>query len=769
MSAKYLVIVESPAKIKTISKFLGQDYILKASYGHVRDLPSKKLGIDVENNFDPSYEVMADKKAVIQDLKKIVKTVSCVYIATDPDREGEAIAWHLYHALGLNKDNVRRVVFNEITKSAVTQAFDKERDIDADLVNAQQARRVLDRLVGFEVSPVLWKKVKTGLSAGRVQSVAVRLIVEREKEIQAFETNPVFKIKGIFHTSQNSELVGIVEQDFANYEDALKFVQSCQPALFKVQDVSKKDAKRSPSAPFTTSSLQQEASRKCRFSVSKTMQVAQKLYEAGHITYMRTDSTTLSDDAVAAAKTHIISQYGSKYSKPNKYQTKNKNAQEAHEAIRPSQFSVLSAGANADEKRLYQLIYQRTIASQMSVAKLEKTRVLIAADAVSYPFIAKGEVIVFDGFLKAYDVADLDEAESEKKGFLPPLQVGDVLDVSEIEARQKYARPPARYTEASLVKKLEELGIGRPSTYAPTISTIQKRGYVNWSSLEGKKRDIQVILLQNKEIIEKQIEETFGADKGKLFPSDIGTVVSKFLLQHVQTIMDYHFTADIESQLDDIAQGSMKWQEMIQSFYNPFHQLVTKTISDAEREVGDRHLGTDPKTGDPVIVRLGRFGPIAQIGKATEDTKPRYASLLTDQSIETITLEQALNLFKLPRQLGEYEGHVVTAAIGRFGPYVKYSSNFVSIKEHDPMTITLEDAITYIKEAAERKKQAVIHEFMDNDVPVNVLNGRYGPYIAVGSKKKKNYKIPKDVDPKSLTLEECLKLIKPSPKKGSKK
>ncbi|MEK9657924.1 MAG: type I DNA topoisomerase [bacterium] len=766
MSAKYLVIVESPAKIKTISKFLGSDYVIKASFGHVRDLPSKQLGIDIEKQFEPKYVTMTDKKKVIQELKTASNKAELVYIATDPDREGEAIAWHLVQALKLSDDKVRRVVFNEITKTAVKAAFENLRTLNVDLVNAQQARRVLDRLVGFEVSPVLWKKVKTGLSAGRVQSVAVRLIVEREAEINAFDSQAVFRVKGTFFDKEKTSFEASVDHDFVDKEDARAFLETCKSDSFKVVDIQKKDSKRSPSPPYTTSSLQQDASRKCRFSVSKTMQVAQRLYEAGHITYMRTDSVALSNDAVAAAKTIICDTYGEAYSSPKKYQTKSKGAQEAHEAIRPAYFTKKTAGATKDEQRLYDLIYQRALASQMSAAALEKTTVTLRDSSVDHPFLAQGEVIVFDGFLKLYQgVGDA----SDTKGFLPAFAVNDAVSIDQIDAKQRYSRPPARYTEASLVKKLEELGIGRPSTYAPTISTIQKRGYVSMGFLEGKQRDIYLLTLQNAVISEELKQETYGADKAKLLPSDIGAVVSKFLLQHFDEIMDYNFTASLEKQLDDIADGDVSWQEMIKRFYDPFHLAVDKTVSDAERESGERELGVDPSSKEPVIVRLGRYGPIAQIGRTTEDKKAKYASLLTTQSLDTITLEEALDLFKLPRELGEFEGEKVTAAIGRFGPYVRHKSTFVSLKEQDPMTVTMDEALVLIRESVEQKKKALIHEFKKGDLIIKVLDGRYGPYISAGEKRKKNYKIPKTVDPKTLTLDICLTLMNDDPKSKKKK
>ena len=764
MSSKYLVIVESPAKIKTISKFLGQAYTLKASYGHVRDLPSKKLGIDVEKDFVPSYETMGDKKKVIQELKPLASKAETVFLAMDPDREGEAIAWHLEQALKLPKEKVKRVVFNEITKPAITKAFDTLKDINVDLVNAQQARRVLDRLVGFEVSPVLWRKVKTGLSAGRVQSVAVRLIVERENEIKAFNSQSNFRVKGEFLNHQDQPFQALIPKDFKDLKGAKSFLESCIGKQFFVKDIQKKASKRSPSAPFTTSSLQQEASRKLRFSVSKTMQVAQKLYEAGHITYMRTDSVALSDTAVSGAKKCILAMYGEQYSSPKKFASKAKGAQEAHEAIRPAYFDKVEAGTNQDEKRLYTLIRQRALASQMSSAELEKTQVDIHAEGLNHDFVANGEVIVFDGFLKAYEQSkDEDEegsASSVEKGFLPKFNKNEEVFVKQLEAKERFSRPPARYTEASLVKKLEELGIGRPSTYAPTISTIQKREYVNMAFLEGKKRTLRILTLEASSVTASTTEETYGADKAKLMPTDIGFVVNRFLEQHFTDIMDYHFTANIEEQLDQIAQGDLAWQKMIKSFYQPFHEIVLKTTDGAARESGERVLGKDPKTGEDVLVRLGRYGPLVQIGKSDDESKkPRFASLLKDQTLDTITLDEALDLFKFPRQLGDYEGESVTAAIGRYGPYVKFKNKFVSLKEHDAASVTLDEAIELIKEKIEQEKSAIIKEFLDQDPPIRVLNGRYGPYICQGDKKKKNFKIPKDKEAEKLTLEDCLNIV----------
>ena len=764
MSSKYLVIVESPAKIKTISKFLGQAYTLKASFGHVRDLPSKKLGIDVEKDFVPSYETMGDKKKVIQELKPLATKAEIVFLAMDPDREGEAIAWHLEQALKLPKEKVKRVVFNEITKPAITKAFDSLKDINVDLVNAQQARRVLDRLVGFEVSPVLWRKVKTGLSAGRVQSVAVRLIVERENEIKAFDSQSNFRVKGEFLSHQDQPFQALIPKDFKDLKGAKSFLESCIGKQFFVKDIQKKASKRSPSAPFTTSSLQQEASRKLRFTVSKTMQVAQKLYEAGHITYMRTDSVALSDTAVSGAKKCILAMYGEKYSSPKKFASKAKGAQEAHEAIRPAYFDKVEAGTNQDEKRLYTLIRQRALASQMSSAELEKTQVDIHAEGLNHDFVANGEVIVFDGFLKAYeqskDEDDEGSASSVEKGFLPKFNKNEEVFVKQLEAKERFSRPPARYSEASLVKKLEELGIGRPSTYAPTISTIQKREYVNMAFLEGKKRSLRILTLEASSVTESTIEETYGADKAKLMPTDIGFVVNRFLEQHFTDIMDYHFTANIEEQLDQIAQGDLAWQKMIKSFYQPFHEIVLKTTDGAARESGERILGKDPKTGEDVLVRLGRYGPLVQIGRSDDESKkPRFASLLRDQTLDTITLDEALDLFKFPRKLGDYEGESVTAAIGRYGPYIKFKNKFVSLKEHDAALVTLDEAIELIKEKIEQEKSAIIKEFLDQDPPIRVLNGRYGPYICQGDKKKKNFKIPKDKEAEKLTLEDCLNIV----------
>lgn len=768
--AKNLVIVESPAKAKTIEGFLGKDFTVKSSFGHIRDLPGKNISIDIENNFEPQYVISDDKKKVVAELKKLAKGANIVWLATDEDREGEAISWHLKEALGLKEENTKRIVFHEITKSAITKAIENPRTIDNHLVDAQQARRILDRLVGYELSPVLWKKVKPSLSAGRVQSVTVRLIVEREREIMNFKSQDFFKVVGIFKNSEGVAFKAEVSSRFSSYEDANEYLKICQQAAFTVDKVEKKPATKSPSAPFTTSTLQQEASRKLGFSVSQTMVVAQKLYESGKITYMRTDSVNLSDLAVNAAQQFISSEYGANFSKPRKYSTKAKGAQEAHEAIRPTEISLSSIGSSTQEARLYDLIWKRTVASQMSNAQIERTTAHINVSGSDKNFTAKGEVITFEGFLKVYlESTDDEEDDDQAEGLLPKMQEGEKVSVEEISATQRFTKHPARYQEASLVKKLEELGIGRPSTYAPTISTIQKRGYVEKESREGEEREYVKMELKNGEIHENKLTERTGAEKNKLFPTSIGTVVTDFLSEHFQNIMDYSFTADIEKQFDEIADGQRQWNKMIESFYSPFHKSVEHTLENADRAKGERELGVDPKSGKPVFARIGRYGAMVQIGQVEDEEKPKFASLLKDQNIETITLEEALDLFKLPRSLGEFEGKKVDAAIGRFGPYVRWGSLFVSLKKNegdDPFTVELDRAIELIKEKQEQEKNKYIKVF-DEDKDVQVLNGRYGPYIKIG---KKNFKIPKDKKPEELSLEECKQIAEAAPaKKGGRK
>lgn len=758
---KNLVIVESPAKAKTIEGFLGKDYLVKSSIGHIRDLPKKDMGIDIENDFQPNYEVSPDKKKTVSELKKLAKDAEVVWLATDEDREGEAIAWHLYETLGLKPNNTKRIVFHEITKGAINRAVENPRDIDINLVNAQQARRVLDRLVGFEVSPVLWRKVKTGLSAGRVQSVAVRLIVEREREIIAFEPENSFRIQGFF---QNSEGVGFAAETATRpsaREGAEEILKACVPATFKVQSVEKRPGTKNPAAPFTTSTLQQEAARKLGFSVAQTMSVAQRLYESGLITYMRTDSTNLSEDALKAAAGEITSVYGSEYSKTRRYTTKSDNAQEAHEAIRPTYMNRHSAGADRNQERLYDLIWKRTIASQMAEAKLERTTVKIEGTGEAPTFTAKGEVLVFDGFLKVY-LEGTDDENEEQAGMLPKMVEGEELIVDRITATERFTKHPPRFTEASLVKKLEELGIGRPSTYAPTISTILARNYVEKTEKPGIERAYDILTLENGSIKSEKATEITGAEKNKLFPTDIGMVVTDFLVQEFGNILDLHFTANVEEEFDEIAKGQKEWNNMIRQFYKPFHENVQEVQENAERATGERLLGEDPKTGKTVVARIGRFGPMIQIGSVDDEDKPMFASLRKDQHIETITFEEAMELFKLPRELGEYEGDVIKANIGRFGPYVQQGRIFASLpKDEDPMNVSLERAIELIEAKKEADRNKFIHVFDDEEPVVQVLNGRYGPYIKIG---RQNIKIPKDIDPKDLTREECLKLQAEAPK-----
>lgn len=772
--SKNLVIVESPAKAKTIEGYLGKDFVVKSSFGHVRDLPKKGMGIDIENDFQPDYEVTPDKKKVVTELKKLAKAAEVIWLATDEDREGEAISWHLYETLGLTPENTKRITFNEITKKAVQTAVENPRTIDINLVDAQQARRILDRLVGFELSPVLWRKIKPSLSAGRVQSVAVRIIVERERQIERFAPTSSFKVKADF-LLDGKVIQSALSTSFKSEEETKTFLEKCINSSFEIDSVETKPSKKSPAAPFTTSTLQQEASRKMGYSVSKTMTLAQRLYEAGKITYMRTDSLNLSDTARQGAKDEIVKAYGEDFAKERKFSTKSKGAQEAHEAIRPTDFGTHSAGSDSGEQRLYDLIWKRAIASQMSDAQLERTTVKIAGSEIKEKFVAKGEVIKFEGFLKVYlEGNDDDEDDDElKDGLLPSMKVGDALTAQTIISTQRFTRPPARYTEASLVKKLEELGIGRPSTYAPTISTVQKRGYVEKVEKSGKEREYKVVSLIDGEIKTETKTERYGADKNKLSPTDIGGVVNDFLVENFDKVLDYNFTASVEKQFDDIAQGMLQWNEMIKNFYKPFHDTIEDTMENSERMSGQRELGRT-KDGKLVIARIGRFGPMVQVGETSEDEnaeKPKFASLQGEQSITSITLEEAMELFKLPRDLGEYNGDKISVAIGRFGPYVKYGSKFASLKKDegdDPMTITLERAKVIIDEKVEADKNKYIKTFPENE-HVSILNGRYGPYIKVG---KKNVKIPKDLDKElvDLTLEECLEIEKNYvPKKRGKK
>lgn len=763
--SKNLVIVESPAKAKTIEGFLGKGFTVKSSFGHIRDLPGKNISIDIENNFEPQYVISDDKKKIVAELKKLAKAADIVWLATDEDREGEAISWHLEEALDLKNKETKRIVFSEITKSAITKAIENPRTVNRNLVDAQQARRVLDRLVGYELSPVLWKKVKPSLSAGRVQSVTVRLVVERERDIQKFQITDFFRVVGVFQLEKGKSFKAEVSSRFKSYEEAKKFIQECEKSNYSIKDLVKKPATKSPAAPFTTSTLQQEASRKLGFSVAQTMLVAQKLYEAGKITYMRTDSVNLSDTAVNGAKDFITKTYGEEFSNPKKYSSKSKGAQEAHEAIRPTNLSVDSLGTSTQENRLYELIWKRTTASQMANARIERTTATIDVSESKTDFTAKGEILQFEGFLKVYLEGNDDEEDDEDQdGMLPAMAKGDGVNMHEITATQRFTKHPARYQEASLVKKLEELGIGRPSTYAPTISTIQRRGYVVKEEREGMERSYEVLTLDAKGIKESTQTERTGAEKNKLFPTDTGIVVTDFLTANFETIMDYSFTADVEKQFDDIADGQLKWNKMIETFYTPFHKNVEHTLEHAERAKGERLLGEDPESGKPVYARIGRYGAMVQIGHVDDEEKPKFASLLKDQSIETITYDQAMELFKLPREVGTYEEKLVTAAIGRFGPYIKWNSLFISLKKaegDDPFTVDMERAAVLIEAKKESEANKYIKVF-EEDKDIQVLNGRWGPYIKFG---KKNIKIPKDVVPENLTLEECKKIAAEAPAK----
>ncbi len=766
--AKNLVIVESPAKAKTIEGYLGKDFTVASSMGHVRDLPKGNGAIDIENDYEPTYEVSADKKEVISKLKKLAVDAETVYLASDEDREGEAISWHLKEVLDLKDEKTRRIVFTEITKTAIQNALKSPRGIDIDLVNAQQARRVLDRLVGFELSPILWKKIKTGLSAGRVQSVAVRLVVEREREIEKFEAKSTFKVTAIFDLGKGKQLLADLPEKFNDEASALEFLESCKGAKFTIGDLQKKPAKKSPAPPFTTSTLQQEAGRKLGFSVLQTMVVAQKLYEAGKISYMRTDSLNLSDEAVQGATQQIQTAFGKEFVQTRKYKTKSSGAQEAHEAIRPTDFSVTQAGADRNGQRLYELIWKRAIASQMADAELERTTAIINISTNPRNLVASGEVIKFEGFLKVYlESKDEDESDDEGSNVLPPLTIGQDLPLNELMATQTFSRHPARYTEASLVKKLEELGIGRPSTYAPTISTVQKRGYVVKESREGEEREYLTMILKDNEIARKPEKEITGAEKNKLFPTNTAMIVNDFLVEHFPDITNYSFTAEIEQEFDEIASGKLKWQKMIDQFYKPFHKTVSKTEKVERSSVSNksRELGVDPKTGLNVYAKLGRYGAYVQIGENPEDGKegkPKFASLRNGQFLESLTLADAMELFKLPRDLGLFEEKSVVANIGRFGPYVVHDKKFVSIpKDLDPYTIELAQGIDLIQKKREADANKTIKLFPENP-DIQVLNGRFGPYIKAG---KKNVKIPKDKVPADLTLEECITLAENAPER----
>lgn len=763
-----LVIVESPAKAKTIERFLGKEFTVKSSYGHIRDLPKKEISVDISNNFEPEYIISEDKKKVVSELKKEVKNSKTVWLASDEDREGEAIAWHLYEVLKLKDESTKRIVFHEITKEAITAAIKNPRGINRHLVDAQQARRVLDRLVGYELSPILWKKVKPALSAGRVQSVAVRLLVEREREILSFKSTSSFKVTGYFKKKENEELIKAeLNKRFNSKGDAESFLQKNISASYTITDISTKPSKKSPSPPFTTSTLQQEASRKLNFSVSKTMLIAQKLYEAGIITYMRTDSVNLSNTALQSAQNLITSQFGDKYASPRKFKTKAKGAQEAHEAIRPTYLENIEIKGSNDEKRLYDLIWKRTVASQMTDALFEKTTVDIGISTTSEKYTAIGEVLKFDGFLKVYIESTDDENEETAKGLLPPLNKNEHLLADHIEATERFTHHPPRYTEASLVKKLEELGIGRPSTYAPTISTIQQRGYVVKEDRPGETRKFINIILKNGQIKFDNKSEITGAEKAKLFPMDIGMVVTDFLLEHFENILNYDFTASVEKQFDEIANGKLSWPSMIEKFYASFHKKVEEANQIKQKKTGERELGTDPVSGKPVTVKIGRYGPLAQIGSKDDEEKPRFASLLSGQLIETITLEEALQLFKLPRTIGEFENKTVVAGIGRFGPYIRHDSSFYSLNKDtdDPMSVSLERAIEIIEQKRIQAKKKEIKIFKE-EPDLKVLNGRWGPYI---SYHKKNYRLPKNIKAENLSAEDCMKIIKESDEKKKNK
>lgn len=762
--SKNLVIVESPAKAKTIEKFLGKDFTVKSCYGHIRDLVKGDAAIDVKNNFFPHYEVPDEKKAVVAELRKLAKIAETVWLASDEDREGEAISWHLAEVLGLDKLNTKRIVFHEITKPAILKAIDNPRTIDQSLVDAQQARRVLDRLVGFELSPVLWKKIKGSLSAGRVQSVAVKLIVEREREINSFEYSSAYKVVARFNVG-GKQMDAELPKRFQTEPEAMAFLEKCKGAIFTIRNLEVKPAEKSPAPPFTTSTLQQEASRKLGYAVGTTMSIAQKLYENGHITYMRTDSVNLSEMAIGAAKNQIVSNFGDHYSRPMRYSTKNDSAQEAHEAIRPTYFENPDIDGTPQEKKLYDLIYKRAIASQMSKAQIERTIATVEISGLNETLTATGEVLKFDGFLRVYLESTDDDNEDENSKMLPPLKVGETLNLINMDATQKYSRPSPRYTEASLVKKLEELGIGRPSTYAPTISTVQKRGYVLKEDREGKERDFVTLVLEKNEINRSVKKEKYASEKSKLFPSDIGMIVTDFLSKHFAQIMDYNFTAKVEKEFDEIAQGQLKWNKMIENFYSPFHKLVENTTENAERQSGERMLGIDPTTGKNVYAKVGRFGPFVQLGENSEDEKPQYGKLRPGQLIESITIEEALELFKLPRVIGEFEGKEMKANVGRFGPYILHDNKFYSIpKPDDAWTVDLDKALEIIDKKRIADANKLVKEFSE-DTELKIVNGRWGPYIAYG---KGNYKIPKGQEVDKLTFEACMEIVKADTRTNAK-
>ena len=776
---KNLVIVESPAKAKTIEKFLGKDYKVMSSYGHIRDLKTKEFSIDIEHDYAPQYVIPADKKKLVSELKSEAKSAEQVWLASDEDREGEAISWHLYEVLGLKPENTKRIVFHEITKNAILHAIETPRDININLVNAQQARRVLDRIVGFELSPILWRKVKPALSAGRVQSVAVRLIVEREREINEFVSEAAFRVIANFILPDGTTVLKAeLKRRLKDKKEVEAFLESCKNASFTIDDITTKPVKKSPAPPFTTSTLQQEAARKLGYSVSQTMMIAQRLYESGLITYMRTDSVNLSDLALGTAKEAIFETYGEKYYKFRQYHTKSKGAQEAHEAIRPTYISNVEAGSSSQEKKLYELIRKRTIACQMADAELERTTISVGISGQTERFVAVGEVISFEGFLQVYMESNDDDTEKEQEnGLLPPVKLHETLSLKDIVATERFTQRPPRYTEASLVRRLEELGIGRPSTYAPTIQTIQNREYVVKGDKEGVERAYTVVSLSKGKIEEAEKTETVGADRNKLMPTDIGTVVNDFLMEYFPDVLDYNFTASVEKEFDSVAEGELVWTKAIDKFYKIFHPIVEATAAvKTEHKVGERELGIDPKSGNPVFVKIGRYGPVVQIGAAHADDKeapkPQFASLMKGQSIDTITLEEALKLFDLPRTVGEYEGKVMVAAVGRFGPFIRHDGKFVSIpKDLNPLTITAEEAIALIEGKRVKDEQRFIKKF-EEDPEMEILKGRFGPYI---SYQKVNYRIPKTVtDPTILTLEDCKKIIaeageKPAAKKTTRK
>jgi DNA topoisomerase-1 len=764
-----LVIVESPAKAKTIEKFLGDDYKVVSSYGHIRDLKKRSFSVDV-NTFAPQYEVPTDKKSVVENLKKLSQEATTVWLASDEDREGEAISWHLYEVLGLRPDNTRRIVFHEITKPAILEAIEHPRKIDLNLVNAQQARRVLDRIVGFKLSPVLWRKVKPALSAGRVQSVAVRLIVEREREIQSFSGEDNFRITGIFTNADGCEVKAELNQRFATQEQAEAFLEKCSKVNFAVQDITTKPQKRVPAPPFTTSTLQQEAAHKLGFTVAQTMMVAQHLYESGRITYMRTDSVNLSKLCLGASKQVIAEQMGQEYVKTRQYQTNSKGAQEAHEAIRPTYMDQSQIEGTQQERKLYDLIWKRTIASQMADAEIEKTQVVIGIEGLDEYFVANGEVVKFDGFLRVYKETEneTDQSDADAEGVLPSLAIGDSLQRNTIVATQRFAQRPIRYNEASLVRKLEELGIGRPSTYATTITTIQQREYVAKGDKPGEERTYQTLTLKGDKISSESHKTTIGVERGKLLPTDIGIVVNDYLSENFPSIMDYNFTADIEKEFDEIAEGKMEWTGVISDFYNDFDPLVERAgNTHTEHKVGERILGNDPKTGEIVTVKIGRFGPVVQVGSSDGDTKPRFAQLKKGQTLETITLEEALELFRLPRELGKYLGKTVTVGAGKYGPYVVHNGTYISIpKDIDPLKITFEEAVIMIHKKHVEEEERHLKKFEGADM--EILNGRYGPYIVY---KGNNYRLPKNLHDrvKDLTEEECMQVINGQAEKSGSK